>query len=58
MPAISSGITVSFRKINNFDELSEEAASEILYEELVPACEAKGVKLSFNGNECRILRSD
>lgn len=50
MSAISKGTTVSFRKIDNFDKLPEEAATKILYEELVPACEAKGVKLSSYGN--------
>lgn len=44
------GYIVYFRAIDNFDKLSEEAASEILYEELVPACEAKGIKLSSYGN--------
>lgn len=27
-----------------------EAASRILYEEIIPACEAKGIKLSYYGN--------
>lgn len=46
----SKGVTNAFRKIDNFDKLPEEAASRILYEELVPACETKGVKLSREGN--------
>lgn len=45
-----SGATVSFRAVDNFDQLPEGAASKILYKELVPACEAKGVKLSSYGN--------
>lgn len=41
---------VSFRKVDDFDALSEEVATKILYDELVPACEAKEVKLSSYGN--------
>lgn len=44
------GVIVSFRAVENFDGLSEEAATKILYEELVPACEAKGIMLSYEGN--------
>lgn len=43
-------MTISINKVLNFDRLPVEAASRILYEEIIPACEAKGIKLSSYGN--------
>ena len=52
MAAVSftKGVTVSYPVVAGFDKLPTGEAEKILYNELVPACEKKGVKLSANGN--------
>lgn len=43
-------MTIQFRPIPNFHQLPSEEASRILYQELLPACEAEGVKLAPEGH--------
>lgn len=43
-------MTISINTVINFDRLPVKAASRILYEEIIPACEEKGIKLSSYGN--------
>ncbi len=51
MAAIGSkGVTISVGQVYDFDKLSEEQASQFIEEQVVPACENKGVKLSRYGN--------
>lgn len=50
MAAVSRGVIVSFREVDNFHQLPLEEATNILYNELLPICEAKGVMLSSYGN--------
>lgn len=50
MTAISRGATVSITAVPHFNTLSLEDASRVIYSDLVPACEAKGIKLSYYGN--------
>ncbi|KAG4072778.1 hypothetical protein HA402_005255 [Bradysia odoriphaga] len=42
--------TITFRSVSDFNQLSLEEAINIIYEELIPACEEKGVLLSQYGN--------
>lgn len=42
---------VRMEPVHNFGELSKAAAEKVLYETLIPACEAQRVKLTANGNE-------
>lgn len=41
---------MNFPRYNNFDKLSVEDATTVLYDQLVPACEANGIFLSSYGN--------
>lgn len=50
MAVASKGAIVSFPAIPNFHQLSTKAAQDILYGQLIPACEAQKVKLSCYGN--------
>lgn len=43
-------MTISFNKVLNFQNLSNKEAEKILYEELLPECEKKGVYLMPEGN--------
>ncbi len=43
-------MTVSVKPVASFDQLSLEQAANVLYNNVIPACEAKGVKLSSYGN--------
>ncbi|MDN3505607.1 MAG: hypothetical protein P0S96_00045 [Simkaniaceae bacterium] len=47
---IPRGATIQIDAVPNFDTLTEDAAEAVLYDTLVPACEAKGVMLSQYGN--------
>ncbi len=51
MAAIGSkGVTISVGQVYDFDKLSEEHARQFIEEQVIPACENKGVKLSRYGN--------
>ncbi len=50
MAAVARGAIVSFQQIDDFDQLPLEEAEAVLYDNLIPACEAKGVMLSAYGN--------
>lgn len=41
---------VQMSAVPNFDVLPPNQAEQVLYEQLVPACEAQGIKLSGYGN--------
>lgn len=43
-------MTVSYRNVPGFHELPIQEATGLIYQELVPVCEAKGVLLSSYGN--------
>jgi len=43
-------MSVQFHAVQGFDQLPINEVTAILYDELVPACEAKGVQLSQYGN--------
>ncbi len=43
-------MTVKVNPVANFDQLPLADATAILYGTVIPACEAKGVNLSFYGN--------
>lgn len=43
-------MTVSIGLIQNFDQFSLETATRIVYDEIIPACERNGIKLSSYGN--------
>lgn len=43
-------MTVSMNPVPNFNTLSVADATDIIYTQLIPACEEKGVKLSGYGN--------
>lgn len=47
-------MTVSIHTVLNLDLLSLEDASRILYEQLIPTCEANGIKLSSYGNHASL----
>lgn len=47
-------MTITFRKVQGFDSLSLEEARRLIYDEVLPVCEEKGVMLSASGN----LRSE
>ena len=48
--------TVNFLRCDNFDTLSVAEATSLLYDELIPVCEAEGVFLSSEGNHAGNLR--
>lgn len=50
MAGIARGVTLSFRQISHFDQLPLPEAREIIYHDLIPYCETKGVFLSEYGN--------
>jgi hypothetical protein len=43
-------MSVSINAVPNFDQLSVVNATNVLYDQVIPACEAKGIKLSKYGN--------
>lgn len=43
-------MTISIGTIQSFDQFSLETATRIVYDEIIPRCEAKGIKLSSYGN--------
>lgn len=43
-------MSVTFRNVDNFDQLSRQDAERIIYDELVPLLERKKIKLSQYGN--------
>lgn len=43
-------MTISIGLIQNFDQFSLETATRIIYDEIIPKCEAEGIKLSYYGN--------
>lgn len=43
-------MTVQFRRIEGFDQLPAEHAQNIIYEQLLPACENAGILLYSYGN--------
>lgn len=48
--SVSHGVTISMNPIPNFDKISEAEAKNIVYNQIVPNCESRGVKLSKYGN--------
>lgn len=50
MAVVLRGATVTFKEVPNFDRLSAQKAQNIIYDELIPACESQRVKLSARGN--------
>lgn len=50
MAAIPHGVTVTLNKVDNFHKFSPQQAFDVIYNYLVPACEKKGVMLSYYGN--------
>ena len=51
-------MTISMGIIQNFDQFSLETATHIVYNEIVPRCEAKGIKLSYYGNHASVESID
>ncbi len=47
---MASSTIVSLQEVSNFHNLSFQNAQDIIYKQLVPACEAKGIFLSSYGN--------
>lgn len=43
-------MTIEFRRVDGFATMPAEEASAIIYDELLPVCEEKNVKLSEYGN--------
>lgn len=43
-------MTVAIGLIQNFDKFSHQTATRIVYDEIIPICEKKGIKLSSYGN--------
>jgi len=54
MAAALSGVTISFGPVPNFSLKTVQEADDILYNQLIPACEAKGVMLASFGNHAGI----
>jgi hypothetical protein len=50
MAAGVHGVTVSFPSVLDFDQLSLDDATRVVYDQVIPACEAQGIKLSKYGN--------
>lgn len=50
MTGITRGAIVSFQAVENFDQMELDVAEGVLYNDLIPACEKKGVFLSSYGN--------
>lgn len=50
MMAVPKGTIVTFHAVNNFNQLTQDEATNIIYDQLIPALEAKGVLLSEYGN--------
>lgn len=48
-------VIVSIRAFPKFDELPIDMASQIIYSQVVPACEEKKVRLSNRGNQTSLL---
>ena len=48
------GVTVAFREVAKFDQLTDDEAKHLIYDELIPVCERAGVKLSDYGNHLGI----
>ena len=44
-------MSVTMRSVPNFDKLSIGVATDLIYQELLPACEAKGVRLIPEGHD-------
>lgn len=51
-------MTISIGAIQSFDRFSLETATRIVYGEIIPRCEAKGIKLSYYGNHASIESID
>lgn len=54
MTSALCGVTISFRQVPNFDQKTAQEADDILYNQLIPACEKKGVLLASFGNHASI----
>lgn len=50
LPSIHAGVVISLDPVADFAQLSKTKAEAILYEILIPTCEAQRVKLSQYGN--------
>lgn len=50
MTVIPHGVTVAINRVDNFHMFPPQQAYDIIYNYLVPACEKKGVMLSYYGN--------
>ncbi len=50
MAAVSRGATISIQAVPHFDQLPPKEAEDVLYNKLIPACEALGIMLSSYGN--------
>lgn len=50
MMVVPKGAIVTFHVIDNFNQLPLDEATNIIYDQLIPACEAQGVMLSAYGN--------
>lgn len=47
-------MTIALNTIQSFDQFSLETATRIVYDEIIPRCEAKGIKLSSYGNHASV----
>lgn len=43
-------MTVEFRKVDGFNQMTTEQAHHVVHQELIPACAQKGVQLSGHGS--------
>lgn len=51
-------MTISIGAIQSFDQFLLETATRIVYDEIIPRCEAKGIKLSNYGNHASVKSID